>query len=58
MDYHAELNALRDGKKDAFVVTPETFPAFQKALASYDYQNAIRGVAGHDGKVTYQRAEL
>lgn len=56
MDYTIALNDLRDGKIDEIKINPENFPAFQKAWASFAYQNAIRGVAHVHGQVTYVRA--
>ncbi|CBL91284.1 MULTISPECIES: hypothetical protein [Leuconostoc] len=56
MDYEQLLIDLRDGEIDEIVITPATFPAFQKIWRDFTSQNRIRGVAGKQGNIKYVRA--
>ncbi len=56
MDYEQLLMDLRDGEIDEIVITPATFPAFQKIWRDFTSQNRIRGVAGKQGNIKYVRA--
>ena len=56
MDYEQLLIDLRDGETDEIVITPATFPAFQKIWRDFTSQNRIRGIAGKQGNIKYVRA--
>ncbi|MBZ5943509.1 hypothetical protein [Leuconostoc gasicomitatum] len=56
MDYEQLLIDLRDGEIDEIVITPATFPAFQKIWRDFTSQNRIRGIAGKQGNIKYVRA--
>ena len=44
------------GEIDEIVITPATFPAFQKIWRDFTSQNRIRGIAGKQGNIKYVRA--
>jgi len=54
MDYEQLLIDLRDGEIDEIVITPATFPAFQKIWRDFTSQNRIRGIAGKQGNIKLQ----
>lgn len=55
MDYMAELEALRTGKRDELVITPAEFMAFQVVYREYQYKTQIVGEAHRGGEVHYHR---
>ncbi|QIL51021.1 hypothetical protein G7084_06750 [Weissella coleopterorum] len=58
MDYNKLLEQLRMGEIDEFELESDQFQVFYEIWRSYPYQNAIRGIAGRNGLITYRRAEI
>ncbi|MCF7523869.1 hypothetical protein L3X07_13660 [Levilactobacillus brevis] len=44
-DFTALMNQLKDQKIEQFEVTPEEFPAFQKAFMAFDTRKRVIGQA-------------
>ncbi|WP_267202297.1 hypothetical protein [Limosilactobacillus kribbianus] len=52
-NFQQELDDLRNGKIDQFVITPEDFQAFQRVYHAYPYRTQIEGKANIGGKIVY-----
>ena len=52
-NFQQELDDLRNGKIDQFVITPEDFQAFQAVYHAYPYRTQIEGKANIGGKIVY-----
>lgn len=58
MDYNKLLEQLRMNEIDEFKLEPDQFQNFYEIWRVYPYQNAIRGIAGRNGLITYRRADI
>ncbi|AEJ23910.1 hypothetical protein WKK_05195 [Weissella koreensis KACC 15510] len=58
MDYNKLLEQLRMDEIKEFKLEPSQFSDFYEVWRSYPYQNAIRGIAGRNGLITYRRANF
>ena len=52
-DFTALMNQLKDQKIEQFEVTPEEFPAFQKAFMAFDTRKREIGQAEKGGPLIY-----
>lgn len=52
-DFTALMNQLKDQKIEQFEVTPEEFPAFQKAFMAFDTRKRVIGQAEKGGTLIY-----
>ncbi|WP_395361622.1 hypothetical protein [Levilactobacillus parabrevis] len=52
-DFTDLMNQLKDKKIEQFEVTPEDFPAFQKAFMAYETRKRVVGKAEKNGKLIY-----
>lgn len=53
-DFTALMNQLKDQKIEQFEVTPEEFPAFQKAFMAFDTRKRVIGQAEKGGTLIYR----
>ncbi|WP_125583686.1 hypothetical protein [Levilactobacillus cerevisiae] len=53
-DFTALMNQLKDKELDEFEVTPEEFPAFQKAFMAFETRKRVVGQADKGGKLIYR----
>ncbi|AYM02868.1 hypothetical protein [Levilactobacillus yiduensis] len=53
-DFTDLMNQLKDKKLDEFEVTPEEFPAFQKAFMAFETRKRVVGQAHKGGKLIYR----
>lgn len=52
-DFTELMNQLKDKKIEQFEVTPEDFPAFQKAFMAFETRKRVVGQAEKGGKLIY-----
>ncbi|ATU71312.1 hypothetical protein CT113_13660 [Levilactobacillus brevis] len=52
-DFTALMNQLKDQEIEQFEVTPEEFPAFQKAFMAFDTRKRVIGQAEKGGTLIY-----
>ncbi len=53
-DFTALMNQLKNKELDEFEVTPEEFPAFQKAFMAFETRKRVVGQADKGGKLIYR----
>ncbi|MCH4123909.1 MAG: hypothetical protein LKH74_08785 [Levilactobacillus sp.] len=53
-DFTALMNQLKNKELDEFEVTPEEFPAFQKAFMAFETRKRVVGQAHKGGKLIYR----